>query len=542
MDQTVFLKLNKPSLAGTDLVTDDKFWKENPDKIDAKLQDHETHLTDIILNVKATFGVAGDGVTDDTATIQNAFSWVKNNGNAKLYFPDGIYLISNYIQVYKNTTVHFHPNAVVKRIGTYTKMFANGTISNSAYASGGYNGDGNIHFYGGTFDLNSQGAPVLSTQPMEFFALGHAQNISFNNITVKNGQIGHYFEVSSCKNVRFKDCWFGAVTYSDTSSQDYELIQIEVATATTFPSFGSYDLTISRDIYVENCTFDTVIRAIGNHSDAQYTPGVTTFCENLNVINCTFNNSFDNMLNLTGFRYSTFENNVIMNSNGYGIATYKVEDSIFHGNTILNPQKSGIELDTSHNNKFSKNIMKEIALSTTSGFSGIRLFSSNGNTFDDDTVTAITPNYTYAWYSSGSDATNPNRIVSHKYTKGKTATIGGTDSTEMAIYQLGDGQTVLMDTNTDLGTVGANFMLPHDIRNFNFLVVLGNNNSSATAQLVSYIIPKSAIIIGTTSRYRLVTTDSASSSIVEFSFPTGTSIQVDTISGTGHIRKVVGMY
>jgi hypothetical protein len=492
------------------------------------------------INVQYPFGtnliaLKGDG-SDETVNIKAFFTYAKTVGQADIYFPKGTYCISNYIQVYKNTTVILNPNAVIKRIGSYYKMFANGTIGNATYASGGYNGDGNIHFIGGTFDLNCQvgsTSPLPASQTVTFFDLGHAENVTFKDITVKNGQIGHYFQVSSMKNVRFKDCWFGDVVYSDTSSALYELIQIEEATASSFPSFGGYDLTPSRDIFIEGCTFSNVIRAIGTHSI-----GYNVFAENIQIRNCVINNAADNAISLWQYKNVVVENTFI-NGCQYSINMNKLQDSVLKGNVILNTQKSGLYLDTCTGNKFSKNIMKEIALSTSTSYAAIRLVASTDNSFDDDTVTAVTPNYTYAWFSS--DGSTGNRIISHRYTTGKSARIGGSDDIEMANYQIGAGQEVLFDG--DLSVAAAIGTLLHNIRNFNFLVIMGNNNSSATAQLASYILPKSAIIVGSsTSRYRMVTTDSATSNIIEFSFPTGTSIQVDAISGVGHIRKVVGIY
>jgi hypothetical protein len=61
--------------------------------------------------------------------------------------------------------------------------------------------------------------------------------------------------------------------------------------------------------------------------------------------------------------------------------------------------------------------MKEIALSTSTAYAAIRLVASANNSFDDDTVTAGTPNYTYAWFSS--NGSTGNRIISHQYTTGK---------------------------------------------------------------------------------------------------------------------------
>jgi parallel beta-helix repeat protein len=494
----------------------------------------DAKLNQLYMNVKSN-NAKGDGVTDDTVAFQSSFNLAKDNGYVKLYIPEGTYLISSYIRLYKNTFVEMHPNAVIKRIGSTVKVFMNGENGNATYVSGGYNGEGNIHFKGGTIDLNN--TTLGTDKTLSAFDLGHAEDLSFTELTIKNGQIGHYYQISSCKNVRFKDCWFGAVSYTDTSSTLYELIQVEVATSTSFPSFGAYDFTISRDIFFERCTFDGVIRALGNHSDGLYGTANTIFCENVQVRNCIFKNSSDNMVNLTAFKGLVFEDNLIINATGYGIYTLKVEDSQFKGNTVLNVQKTGLWLDTSHNNKVSKNYFKETALSTISSYGALRVNASNYNTFDDNTVTSGVVNYTYAWYSSGGSVGN--KIISHNFTKGKTATIGGADSTEMSNYQIGAGQDVLYDG--DLSAALAVGTLLHDIRNYNFLVIMGNDNSSTTAQLISSVLPKSALMIGTTSRFRLICDDSNATDRVDFSFPTGTSIQVDAVNGTCHIRKVIGI-
>ena len=412
----------------TNLTTTDKTSLTNAINSNVTSLSQKVNKGELIISVK-DYGAKGDGTTDDTTAIQNAFNLARDNGNVKLYFPEGVYCISNYIQVYKNTTVRFHPNAIVKRIGTYFKMFVNGQVGNATYVSGGgYTGEGNIHFYGGTFDLNCQVGNTTGLSPshtVSFFDLLHAEDISFEKITVKNAQIGHYFQVSSCKNVRFKDCWFGATNYTGAggSDYDYECIQVEVATSTSNSDFGAYDLTISRDIYVENCVFDGCIRAFGNHSDAQYGTGSDIFCENVNFINNRIFNSINASLHLTGFKYSRFENNLIVNAGADAIQTLKLQDSIVDNNVILSPQKTGFYLDTTSNNKFMNNIIKDA--SQGGSYGAFRLTGSSGNTFDNNTVTAGTVKYSYAWYSS--NASTGNKIKNANYTTGTTGLIRDAD-------------------------------------------------------------------------------------------------------------------
>ncbi len=47
-----------------------------------------------VVDIKARYGAKGDGITDDTAAIQQAIDEVKGIPDT-LYFPNGTYLISN---------------------------------------------------------------------------------------------------------------------------------------------------------------------------------------------------------------------------------------------------------------------------------------------------------------------------------------------------------------------------------------------------------------------------------------------------------------
>lgn len=60
--------------------------------VDDKLRD--------VVSVK-DFGAVGDGVTDDTAAIQNALNYVVNQGNTSLVIPSGTYLISGTLVINK---------------------------------------------------------------------------------------------------------------------------------------------------------------------------------------------------------------------------------------------------------------------------------------------------------------------------------------------------------------------------------------------------------------------------------------------------------
>lgn len=289
-----------------------------------------------VLNIK-NFGAKGDGVANDTKAIQTALNFAKNNGNLRLYIPEGVYNTTT-LRLYKNSFIALHPNAVIKRIGNGGKVFVNGDIGDKEYARG-FNGDGNIHFYGGIIDLNTLGAPIPGNRGTSAFDLGHAANISFKNLTIINGQNGHYFQLSSCKDVLFDGCWLGDVRYTNKTSKNFELIQIEVATKLSFPTFGGYDGTVSRDITIQNCHFENFIRAVGTHSYVKDKDEVTPLYingKNIRITNNTFKNSISYVGSFVAFDGVVFENNrIIDNAEQEPVYLYQSENASVKNNYIV---------------------------------------------------------------------------------------------------------------------------------------------------------------------------------------------------------------
>lgn len=298
--------------------------------------DLKTH----VINVKEPpYNLKGDG-TDETKSIQALLDLAKTEGSVSLYFPKGVYGMSGYLRMYKNTNIQMSQDTVIKRLGKGNNVFVNGEFGNKTYATG-YNGEGNIHFNGGTIDLNSKDAPIRIDKDISAFDIGHGNNISFSNMTIKNGQNGHYFQISSSSNVSFKNCIFKDVYHnSSTNNMNYELIQIEVATEESFPIFGGYDGTISQNIDIDNCVFENIIRAIGTHGDGKFGTRTVIYSKNIRIQNCKFKNSIDNMLNLTAYDNVVIKNNKIETTGGHGIYAFQVKDSLIIGNTIKNTKKS----------------------------------------------------------------------------------------------------------------------------------------------------------------------------------------------------------
>ncbi|MED4224288.1 glycosyl hydrolase family 28-related protein [Neobacillus cucumis] len=289
-----------------------------------------------VINLK-DFGAKGDGMTDDTKAIQKALNIARDYGSVHINIPEGVYLTKT-LRLYKNTNVTLDEKAVIKRIGSGYKLFVNGKSGDPNYAFG-YNGEGNIHFSNGTIDLNSVNAPIPDEKSISAFDLGHADNLSFENLTIKNGQNGHYFQISSSRNVRFIGCWFGNVHYTNKSSKNFELIQIEEATKVSFPTFGGYDGTMSKNILIKDCHFENVIRAIGTHSYSRAKDKVTPlrYNENIRITHNVFKNSISQFGYFEGFKNVIIEDNVFEDYKGDPIyLKYTINSQVKNNRLIPN--------------------------------------------------------------------------------------------------------------------------------------------------------------------------------------------------------------
>lgn len=124
-----------------------------------------------MINIK-DFGATGNGITDDTAYIQQAF-----DQGGEIYIPNGDYRITKTLLVKSNTTITAQEKARLFMCGETPKKRNDFLISNSDTKKGNCN----IKITGGIWDGNNQGK--YNTKPDLFDKNGYSGSVmNFVNI------------------------------------------------------------------------------------------------------------------------------------------------------------------------------------------------------------------------------------------------------------------------------------------------------------------------------------------------------------------------
>ena len=256
------------------------------------------------------FGALGDGETDDSAALQDAFNACNDAGGGVVFFPTGTYMIGNalgtnqYVEFYSNTHVlgelgtvlKFHSSVadIISSSGTDTQVQPISLLRNHTEATqGGYTATKNVVIENITFDCNSDFAKKSTT-----VGLGHARNVIIRNCHWVNGKSSdlnhhHYLELNGCKDIKVIDCTFKGSLVPGTDGTS-EMVNIDRATSGSYgyQTYYKYDDTACDNIEITRCKFETYAKAdfpSGYYpSSAIGTHGTATNANAVKIHDCHF--------------------------------------------------------------------------------------------------------------------------------------------------------------------------------------------------------------------------------------------------------------
>lgn len=190
------------------------------------------------------YGAKGDGMADDTPSIQAALNEALRWPNVKVTIPSGTYRMTNELYVFKNTFLKMDETTVLLRTHN-GNLIRNYRTTDVFY---NYEGNGNITIEGGVLDCNA----VEFTRVCNGIALAHAENITLRKLTIKDTQSGHGAELTGVRHVMIDRCRF--VGFMFTTQNYSEAIQLEPALKAGFVGQVA-DHTPTHHVTVQHCYF-----------------------------------------------------------------------------------------------------------------------------------------------------------------------------------------------------------------------------------------------------------------------------------------------
>lgn len=226
---------------------------------------------------------------DNYQPLQKCFDEIYLSGGGDVIIPNGRYVFRSQVKFRGGVTVEIMSDAVLYRGHDFT-MFA---VVDSAFPetqSMGYDGASDIHWSGGTIDLNSVNYPDAANG----FAMAHGRNYSFRNMIVKDVFATHALDVNGIdgllvENVRFEG-WFEdtgsgpghfpgrireavQITYASgdwTPTKNARFINCYVGPSSTpgslpwpcgFGNHGWHTPQFTSNITIEDCVFEDCLYA-----------------------------------------------------------------------------------------------------------------------------------------------------------------------------------------------------------------------------------------------------------------------------------------
>jgi hypothetical protein len=293
-----------------------------------------------------TLSAAGDGVTDDTAAVQDVL-----DTGGHIYVPGGVYLVAGTpLRIGARTRLTLAPDAVILRGGPA------GLIRNRQPddAYGGYSGRGGILIEGGTWDMRGGAGGDLSLMASAM-TLTHAEGITVRDTRIVDVPGAHGLDLIGVRGARIEDVTFAGYHADPADSQPRESIQIDGALAAYSGDCAPYDGTPCDDVRITGCRFEqsgtlpAPQRAVGSHGYAADITGHEP--RHITVADCTIDGVTDSGVYAWHWRESIIARCIITGPGRNGIVVQAgASDIDVEHNQVYDPGHSGVWINDTCDN------------------------------------------------------------------------------------------------------------------------------------------------------------------------------------------------
>ncbi|MEC5422132.1 glycosyl hydrolase family 28-related protein [Virgibacillus sp. C22-A2] len=398
----------------------------------------ESSLAEIATNVKI-FGAKGDGITDDTESIQNAMDHVATAGGGTVYFPSGEYIVSATIKGNGDN---------ISVIGEGYSSHINAQSDFSIFYSEGYD---NLRWT----KLRITGSRIDDT----YAGYGHGIRVdNANNVLIEN----NYIEAIDGKGVHLS----GFNTHNETLPQGVH----DGWVINNYIDWCGDAIMVYNDGRRVEVAGNKIFRCtnIGIYIDDSHQQAGVEIPRKSTRINVE-NNVIENMIgtvgiNLAGTDYSAARGNYIINGgqttdpkknvNGISIQTVQnhipAEHNIIEGNTIVGHTNIAIDLIGASYNIIRNNNLIDNSLNRNSGgaqsislqSNTIRevLFGSNHNIIENNKSFVGSTDSTLGTHVRIVDVDNTGNIIRFNKMDGGIYHVGDNGTDTMILENIFNGQ------------------------------------------------------------------------------------------------------
>lgn len=257
----------------------------------------------------------------DCNILQKAFYEARDNAAANKQYiivvEPAVYNLDFILHMYRYTTLYAQGctfNRVAVEEGKYKNMLIVGDTGTGSDTKKGYYYEG-ITVDGGVWNGNLTKKPI--------YRAAHCKNLLIQNAVFKSCVDAHLMEVAALDGFTVKNCVFqdGYIASGKNPSLANEAIQIDITVPKHFPSVAS-EIIASKNITIQNNTFENVLRGVGSH-----TAWIGLPYTNVTISDNTFSNVKSVAIECLNYQNCLVENNTLKNC-GRGISVFSMTSTV----------------------------------------------------------------------------------------------------------------------------------------------------------------------------------------------------------------------